>query len=289
MANDRIDESLLTSLGEVSEELTLTAGAAALWRQSDPPPRGPGAHLHDCWELRVVVCGEVAWPDEPDEAHPRLLLVPPWTVHRFVDWNQLGPGSAVLTLTDQGRWRFLLGESERAEGGHLSSGECRSAMERQMGGPVGEMLASLAEDWEAMAYDVELRRFWEHRMRSLLLAFLRQIRRRGRPHRSEAELVTKARDEIEGLYVRPDLTVAQLAEACGVSRTHLAQAFRRQLGVGPRQVLIRHRLERALALLRTGEYRVNEAAHLTGWRSAYHFSRSFHEHYGCRPSEVRGG
>ena len=251
--------------------LTGESGAAAI---------EPGAHFHRHWELRLVLRGAIAWPDDPRRRHPRCLIVAPETVHLAVRPDHQSRNAVMLVLTDLGTWQFNRPQGARP------GGACRAAVEERFGGSLTGLFERLQREAPLETGDELLRRFWAHRLRAASLAFLMSMRGAEEPTGgSEADLVERACQQIETSLVSPDLTVAEIARACGCTPTHLAHAFRRHRGQSVRQTLIERRLDRAHELLRAG-YLVKEAAYLTGWRSAYHFSNTFSRHFGHRPAEV---
>lgn len=252
-----------------------------LWRPPDPPPIQAGMHCHDHWEVRLELAGPIAWPDRPAERHPPALILPPGTMHQAVQRSHCGAEATMLVLTDQGQWTLSW------PGGHYRRvGHCGEAVERRLGASLTTTFEHLARDWRAIEPDGALGRFWENRMRCVLLAFLLGMGADAPAKRSPRMLVERASRYIEQAYVQPDLTVAQIAAACDCSPTHLANVFRRHRGRGVRQALIERRLDRARELLAGGRCLVKEAAYMTGWRSAFHFSNSFEQRFGHRPSEA---
>jgi AraC-like DNA-binding protein len=84
------------------------------------------------------------------------------------------------------------------------------------------------------------------------------------------------------------LTVADVARAMGVSRTHLYRIF---AGIGGvERFVMRQRLTRAHALLSNHAERrrgVAEVAYATGFSGLPHFSRLFKAHFGITPTQAR--
>ncbi len=68
----------------------------------------------------------------------------------------------------------------------------------------------------------------------------------------------------------------------------LERLFRHHLGVTPKRYYIEMRLERARSLLLQTELSVTEIALATGFQSAGHFSRVYHDAFGVTPREQRG-
>lgn len=94
---------------------------------------------------------------------------------------------------------------------------------------------------------------------------------------------------VAAIHAEParDWSVASLAKHAGVSRSILAERFRRGAGVAPMQYLARWRLQVASGLLRSGDLSLAEAAARVGYRSEAAFSRAFKRHAGTSPAAWR--
>ena len=88
----------------------------------------------------------------------------------------------------------------------------------------------------------------------------------------------------------PELTVAGVADAIGVTPRHLQRAFL-DAGLSPRQFILEERLkEAARLLLKGGEgARVLDIAFSVGFNDASHFSKAFATRFGCSPRAFRAG
>jgi AraC family transcriptional regulator len=84
-------------------------------------------------------------------------------------------------------------------------------------------------------------------------------------------------------------TLATLARECDVSPAYLGRIFTREYGVSPRRYATERRIERATALLETGQFRVTEVATELGFRSSQHFARVFRQLRGQPPGTLRRG
>ncbi len=82
-------------------------------------------------------------------------------------------------------------------------------------------------------------------------------------------------------------SVAALAEACGVSRRTLEQAFRIEAGTTVSDALKRARLERALELLRHSDDAVKRVALDSGFSSPSALCREIKRHTGLSPGAIR--
>ncbi|EHR60445.1 DNA-binding domain-containing protein, AraC-type [Saccharomonospora cyanea NA-134] len=106
----------------------------------------------------------------------------------------------------------------------------------------------------------------------------------GRP--SLTRHLLRAKDLADAYYAEP-LTVAGLAEAAGLSRSHFCEQFRKAFGESPHAYLLTRRLERAAALLRTTDRTVTEICHAVGLTSVGSFTTSFTRTYGRSPKAYR--
>jgi AraC-like DNA-binding protein len=96
----------------------------------------------------------------------------------------------------------------------------------------------------------------------------------------------RARDLMDREYSRP-LEVAQLARAALMSSAHFSRQFRAAYGETPYSYLMTRRIERAKALLRSGELTVTEVCLEVGCLSLGSFSASFTRMVGETPTTYR--
>jgi AraC-like DNA-binding protein len=82
--------------------------------------------------------------------------------------------------------------------------------------------------------------------------------------------------------------VAALAHRLGFSRAHFTRRFRATFGMSPLQYALKMRVDRGIELLRSGEYRVAEAAYAVGFYDQSHFDRHCRKFYGTPPSSLHG-
>jgi AraC-like DNA-binding protein len=91
------------------------------------------------------------------------------------------------------------------------------------------------------------------------------------------------------LYLRPGLTLPQLAEAVGCSVNHLSQVINAGFGVGFFDFINRHRVEHAKALLENLDQHgaVLNVAFTVGFNSNSAFYSAFKKHVGMTPAQFR--
>ncbi len=81
--------------------------------------------------------------------------------------------------------------------------------------------------------------------------------------------------------------VEQLGEELGMSRSQIHRKVKAITNQSPSDLIRSYRLQRAADLIRQDAGNFSEIAWQTGFSSLSQFSRSFHEEYGCSPSEFK--
>lgn len=86
---------------------------------------------------------------------------------------------------------------------------------------------------------------------------------------------------------QPGTRVAHVARTAGVHPVYLARCVRRWYGHGVQELLRRHRLAAAAALLARDRATVSEAAHATGFTDESHLCREFRARLSLAPGRYR--
>ncbi|KLN56141.1 transcriptional activator NphR [Variovorax paradoxus] len=94
----------------------------------------------------------------------------------------------------------------------------------------------------------------------------------------EARAKEMLRSKIEG-----SISITEIADACGLSRSYFIHAFRETTGYTPHQWLIAQRLEHARALLTDFDMPLADVAAACGFADQSHFTRVFAQHSGAPP------
>jgi AraC family transcriptional regulator len=85
-----------------------------------------------------------------------------------------------------------------------------------------------------------------------------------------------------------NLSLAEVAHACGLSVAQFARAFKRSLGLPPHRFLIERRVERARDLLLHTGLPLADVAVRCGFADQSHFTKVFHRVVGTSPGHFRG-
>lgn len=84
------------------------------------------------------------------------------------------------------------------------------------------------------------------------------------------------------------ITMEMMAESLGYNRAYLSKLFKEQTGITPVTFLLRLRLDKARRMLRERtELTSQQIAYSVGFRDPLYFSKQFHSHYGCSPTQYR--
>jgi len=84
-------------------------------------------------------------------------------------------------------------------------------------------------------------------------------------------------------HYRDPIQLSTVAEAVGVSRSHLSKVFKEDTGSAFNEYLIAYRMNAAHALIREGKYKVYEVATMVGYTDVVHFSKMFKKMFGIAP------
>lgn len=88
-------------------------------------------------------------------------------------------------------------------------------------------------------------------------------------------------------HISGDISVAEVADACGASVDHFSRMFRATTGLPPYRWLRVQRIERAKSLLKNSNESLVEIALACGYASQSHFTRAFSSEVGISPGAWR--
>lgn len=84
-----------------------------------------------------------------------------------------------------------------------------------------------------------------------------------------------------------DISLKDLTDQCGLSRAHLAKAFKTSLGVTPHQWLLQYRIEIAKAMMMSSTDPIEAIAIASGFADQSHMTRVFTRQTGSTPAQWR--
>jgi len=82
------------------------------------------------------------------------------------------------------------------------------------------------------------------------------------------------------------ISVEDLARQAGLCESHFSRIFKNATGSSPSQFILKCRVEKGLELLRSGEFRVADAAFQVGFCDQSHFHRHCRKFFGLTPKAV---
>ena len=102
-------------------------------------------------------------------------------------------------------------------------------------------------------------------------------------HLSEVENTLK---KVENLS-DSDITIDDIAQAVGMSRTSLHRKMKQLMGTSPMEFLREARIRKAVKMLETTSKNVSEIAYQCGFSDPKYFSKCFKSTFGQTPSEYK--
>jgi AraC-like DNA-binding protein len=98
--------------------------------------------------------------------------------------------------------------------------------------------------------------------------------------------VSRALDYVEANFAE-DVSLIDIAEAAGLSATHLTGVFRRETGMTPYSYVINRRLRHAVHLLRSSDMAIAQVALEAGFADQQHLTRMVRARLRKTPKQVR--
>lgn len=241
-------------------------------------------HFHDFYELSVIYEGASRFLVNGSlftMGKRSMQLIRPSDYH----WQQTDEGEHIryynLTFSPD-----LLSEALRRE---LEKGQeplCAAAE----AGEWAELLALLKRTCEIFERepDAVLSRIFIRSSIEMLCAFLLAHQDGGeRPQVQTAQEPVRRAAAYIGRHYREPLSLADAAEAAGLSPAYFSAVFHRTMGVTFSRYLTEYRLREAKRYLEAGELPVKQVAAVCGFPSYSYFVTAFKECFGCTPGRVR--
>jgi len=130
------------------------------------------------------------------------------------------------------------------------------------------------------------------RASSIVYQFVMELYRYGKGYEQVAErwpekITLAARiltDEYHSLQ-----SLEEIAGRVQLSKYHFSRLFKKHTGISPMEFVTKVRMEKAITLLRTTDYTIEEIAKQIGYASSSYFIKVFHSWVGFSPGEFRTG
>ncbi|MBC8584901.1 response regulator transcription factor [Youxingia wuxianensis] len=100
-------------------------------------------------------------------------------------------------------------------------------------------------------------------------------------------MIMKAVQFIKCNYRDPSLSLKTTASFVGISHSYLSLLFKKEMGVKFFDYLLEIRMNTALDLIKTTDYKTYEISELVGYANPHYFSASFKKYFGVTISEVK--
>ena len=255
----------------LGHDLSITIKGVTLIHQNRPSLWLP-EHSHEQHEVLIPLMGEfeVSVDAQKYSVKPnQMFWLPVGTKHTF---SALSADSSerLIILIDSGIWRQRKGAERNATifPNHQLIKELAFYLlvkERETSSDaiVSALLATLSD----------------------LLAFHEEI---SSPSTTKihSEHVQSAMRILEKEFME-EITIENLAARVGIAPRTLSRLFSEHVGLSPKQVLTRHRVEEACRLLRESRLTITDVAFESGFGSLSRFIESFRAQVGLLPSDYR--
>ena len=122
--------------------------------------------------------------------------------------------------------------------------------------------------------------------RTMLIDFAERVRDASLPLQDIPEDIARSIKYIR-LHTNSNLSVHEVADAVGLSRSHLSHKFKEAMGFDISAFMMRCRLEEAKSLLMYSEQSISEISNYLCFSSQSYFTSVFRQKYGLTPKEYR--
>ncbi|MCI8724999.1 MAG: response regulator [Hungatella sp.] len=86
-------------------------------------------------------------------------------------------------------------------------------------------------------------------------------------------------------HYQEEISLTHIAEHVGLTPLYVSQLFKKEVGMNLMSYITRYRIQVAMELLKTGNYKVYEVSQLVGYQTVQYFSSCFKKETGKKPSE----
>ena len=235
---------------------------------------GPGVRDHFLIHHIVKGCGTLEWKGRTFSIHAgdSFLIYPYQEVHYYADlgdpWEYYWVGFSGTEVPS-----LMLATDFSEEQPIIHHGPKESQ----------EMRRRLLSIYDARGNDLANQVEMTGRVYTLLSFLISVSSGPGRRNDSSGEYVKKAVDFIASNYSY-EITVEEIADYVGISRSHLFRAFREHMGESPKEYLTAYRINAATALMRDSSLNIMAISRSVGFTDNLYFSKVFHKIKGVAPT-----
>lgn len=238
--------------------------------------------FHDFWEIVIVLSGEIgitAGSRVMRLSRGQCVLHCPSEFHRIWNDNSLHPQIIIFSFSCRNmpemQSRFFSVSDELLAEAEAALDEINASFERSGISVVG-IKNTDSIDYLAAAKKLEL--FILH----VLSGNSSDIKTAASQTAKNYSAIIRAIEE----NLDKNIGIAELAEICRMSEVNLKKTFARYGGGGVKAYYNRMRMNKAVALIRSGKS-VSETAEILGFSNQNYFSASFKRIVGCSPSDFK--
>lgn len=116
--------------------------------------------------------------------------------------------------------------------------------------------------------------------------------------RSASSVCVGKEDSVRDFYIKEafsfieqnfqnDISVEDIAAACGLNRSYFGKIFHESIGKTPQEFLISYRMTKATELLKLTDLSIGDIGNVVGYPNQLHFSRAFKNVYQVSPRQWR--
>ena len=102
------------------------------------------------------------------------------------------------------------------------------------------------------------------------------------------KMVAQAREYIDR-HLADSISVSDVASRFYVSPNYFSRLFKKAMGEGCNDYIVRKRMEKAKMLLTSTDFSAGRIANMVGYSDTNYFSMAFKKHCGMSPTSYRAG
>ncbi len=123
---------------------------------------------------------------------------------------------------------------------------------------------------------------------ALVYSFLASLIPEDLKEESESDHISRAIRYMKHNFDR-DIEIFEIADHVGLERVYFSKLFKKSTGLSPKDMLTKHRMEKAVYYMDTKRLPINEIARSVGYDDPLYFSRAFKKYFGICPTEYMKG